>query len=245
MSKDLNITPLEYELIEAQLDGNLSSEQAKAFQDLEKKDADWSLKVHEVKALREDLESHLVKAELEKIHGEAFAPKKPRTAFLPRWIWAVAASLTLILVAWWVFQGFFQKPNEKLFAAYYGTDPGLITAMSGTDSYEFDRGMVDYKEGKYQEALALWEPLLEQNPNGDTLLYFVAMANLELQNFQESQKDLQKILSGSPSEFEEDALWYLALIYLKQGELDQAQMLLSDLERPEAQKLLEEIQKEL
>jgi tetratricopeptide (TPR) repeat protein len=244
MSKDLHITPLEYELIEAWLDESLSSEQEKAFQDLEKEDSDWSLKVKEVKALREDLESLLVKNELEKIHEEAFDGRNPKTATFPRWIWAVAASLALIFVAWWGFQGRFQDPNQKLFEAYYETDPGLITAMSGTDSYEFDRGMVDFKEGKYQEALSLWKPLLEQNPSGDTLLYFVGMANLELQNFQESKEDLQKILSESSSEFEEDAKWYLALIYLKQGERDQAKLLLSDLHRPEAQKLLEEIQKE-
>ncbi|WP_288370385.1 tetratricopeptide repeat protein [uncultured Algoriphagus sp.] len=244
MSKDLHITPLEYELIEAWLDDSLSSEQEKAFQDMEKEDSDWALKVKEVKTLREDLESLLVKNELEKIHEEAFEGSNPRTASFPRWIWAVAASLALILVAWWGFQGGFQDPNQKLFEAYYETDPGLITAMSGTDSYEFDRGMVDFKEGKYQEALALWKPLLEQNPSGDTLLYFVGMANLELQNFQESKEDLQKILSESSSEFEEDAKWYLALIYLKQGELDQAKLLLSDLDKPEAQKLLEEIQKE-
>jgi tetratricopeptide (TPR) repeat protein len=211
---------------------------------MEKEDSDWSLKVKEVKALREDLESLLVKKELEKIHEEAFEGSNSKTVPFPRWIWAMAASLALILVAWWGFQVGFQDPNQKLFEAYYETDPGLITAMSGTDSYEFDRGMVDFKEAKYQEALALWDPLLEENPSGDTLLYFVAMANLELENFEESEKDLRKILSDSTSQFEKDAKWYLALIYLKQGERDQAKLLLSDLDRPEAQKLLEEIQKE-
>lgn len=244
MSKDLNITPLEYELIEAWLDETLSPEQAKAFQDLEKEDSEWSLKVQEVKALREELESLMVKEELEKIHEEAFAGSASKTVPFPRWIWAVAASLALIFVAWWGFRVGLQDPNQKLYETYYETDPGLITAMSGTDSYEFDRGMVDYKEGKYQEALTLWEPLLEQNPSGDTLLYFVAMANLELENFQESQKILQRILSESSSEFEEDAKWYLALIYLKQGKLEQVKTLLSNVERPEAKQLLEEIQKD-
>lgn len=242
MSKDLHITPLEYELIEAWLDESLSSEQEKVFQDLKKEDSDWSLKVKEVKALREDLESLLVKKELEKIHEEAFAGTNPRTATFSRWIWAVAASVALILVAWWGFQGGFQDSNQKLFEAYYETDPGLITAMSGTDSYEFDRGMVDFKEGKYQEALARWELLLKENPADDTLLYFVAMAHLEMENYPLSQELLKQVADEDSSEFKEDASWYLALIYLKKGEMEEAKLILSNLAKPEAQELLQKIQ---
>ena len=184
----------------------------------------------------------MFKVELEKIHEEIVNQKPTKSASLSRWILAIAASLILILVSWWGIQSVFQSPNEKLFAAYYQTDPGLITAMSGSDSYEFDRGMVDYKEGKYKEALARWNLLLEEEFADDTLIYFVAMANLELGNYDLSQKLLKQVADENASEFKEDASWYLALIYLKNGELDPAKLMLSNLDRPEAQALLKEIQ---
>ncbi len=209
---------------------------------MEVRDADWSLKVEEVKTLRQDLESYLVKTELDKIHHEVYTEKSPKTRKLPQWIWAVAASITLILVGWISFQFLFVDSNEKLFTAYYETDPGLITAMSGTDSYEFDRGMVDFKEGKYEEALALWQPLLEENPTGDTLLYFVAMANLELENYSESQESLELIIKGNPSEFKQDAEWYLALLYLRNGQTEKAKGLFSNSNKPEAKEILEKLE---
>lgn len=242
MSKELNISPIEYELIEAKLDGTLNEEQLQALRELEAQDADWSLKVEEVKTLRQDLESYLVKAELDKFHEEAYPEKTPKTRKLPQWIYAVAASITLILVGWISFQFLFVESNEKLFTTYYETDPGLITAMSGTDSYEFDRGMVDFKEGKYEEALALWQPLLEENPTGDTLLYFVAMANLELENYSESQESLELIIKGNPSEFKQDAVWYLALLYLRNGQTEKAKGLFSNSNKPEAKEILEKLE---
>ncbi|UZD22870.1 tetratricopeptide repeat protein [Algoriphagus halophytocola] len=242
MSKDLNITPIEYELIEAKLDGTLADMQMKALRELEAEDADWSLKVEEVKALRQDLESYLVKTELDKIHEKAFPAEKSKTRQLPQWIWGVAAAIALILVGWISFQFLFTETHEKLFTTYYETDPGLITAMSGTDSYEFDRGMVDFKEGKYEEALALWQPLLEEKPTGDTLLYFVAMANLELENYIESQEYLEKILTGNPSEFKQDAEWYLGLLYLRNGQTEKAKGYFSNSNKPEAKEILEKLE---
>ena len=68
------------------------------------------------------------------------------------------------------------------------------------------------------------------------------MANLELGNYDLSQKLLKQVADENASEFKEDASWYLALIYLKNGELDPAKLMLSNLDRPEAQALLKEIQ---
>ena len=242
MSKDLHIDPFEYELIEAKLDGKLTVEQLQAYHDLESKDPDWKEKEEEVKTLRKDLESYLLKTELDKIHHEAFPQTPSKSRSLSPWIWAVAASVALILVGWLGFQNIFNTANNKLFTAYYQTDPGLITAMSGTDSYEFDRGMVDFKEGKYQEALALWEPILTQKPEADTLLYFVAMANMELEHFERSQSLLEKLLNGNPSEFTEDAQWYLGLIYLRKGETEKAKSIFLESDRPEAKAILEELE---
>ncbi|MHA7130512.1 tetratricopeptide repeat protein [Algoriphagus namhaensis] len=243
MAKNIDIAPEEYELIEAWLDGKASDLQKQSFAQKETSDPHWSQKVAEVKALREDLETYLLKTVLEDIHLKSFPAPAAKSSPIPSWLWGVAASVAILLVGWLGFQKLFSDPNQVLFEAYYQTDPGLITAMSGTDSYEFDRGMVDYKEGKYQEALARWQPLLSENPESDTLLYFVAMAQLETQDTESSQQYLEKLIALESSAFEPDAQWYLALILLQKGEVERAQSLLSALDRPEARDLLEKLQK--
>lgn len=241
MGKELHIDPFEYELIEAKLDGELNDEQLQAYRDRESMDPDWKEKVEEVKTLRKDIESYLLKTELKKIHEEAFPKAAPKSRRLSPWVWTVAASVALIFMGWLGVQTIFNSSDEKLFTAYYQTDPGLITAMSGTDSYEFDRGMVDFKEGKYQEALVLWEPLLNQNQEADTLRYFVAMANMELEHFELSQTLLEKLVNGNPSEFTEDAKWYLGLLYLRKGESEKAKAIIAESNRAEAKAILEEL----
>jgi tetratricopeptide (TPR) repeat protein len=242
MSKDLSISTFEFELIEAWLEGNLTDEQAQAFQEFEKNNPYWNLKVQEVQSLQENLESYLIRSELDEIHQENISKHSSRLRPIPAWMWAVAASLALVLVSWWGFQELFQESHERLFQTYYEADPGLITAMSGTDSYEFERGMVDYKEGKYQEALGFWEPLLDQNPEKDTLLYFLGIANLELGQYALSEDFLIKVASADQSEFQDDALWYLGLIYLKTGEIEKAKQQLTSTTRPEAQSILEKLE---
>ena len=64
MENNLKITPSEYELIEAWLDGKLTKEQSLAFQHSENEDPEWSLKIQEVKILKNDLEAYLFKVEL-------------------------------------------------------------------------------------------------------------------------------------------------------------------------------------
>ncbi len=74
---------------------------------------------------------------------------------------------------------------EQLFAKYYSADPSLITTMGGSDEYNFNKAMINYKTGKYKEAAYEWEALISLQAANDTLLYFTASAYL-------AQKKLKK-----------------------------------------------------
>ena len=88
----------------------------------------------------------------------------------------IAASVVAIVsFSYWMF---FYKGNrdEKLYSKYYITDPGLATVMGNSPDYDFEKAMVEYKNGDYGKAFKTWNALLKQKPSDDTIIYFVAMA---------------------------------------------------------------------
>ena len=139
---------------------------------------------------------------------------------------AIAASFTAILFAgWW-----FLKPGDtgtnELFSDAFVTDPGLPTRMSESDNYDFYDAMVEYKMENYEKALEIWAES-EGTIGADTLNYYMGMAQLNLNNYSEAEKNLATIDAESP--FSEKAKWY------------QLKMLIDDKKYEEAKKLIETI----
>ena len=82
--------------------------------------------------------------------------------------------------------------------------------------------MVSYKQGAYAEAIAQWEPLLNEKPKNDTLNYFVGVAHLANNNESEAITFLQWATEKENSQFLSDAYYYLGLSYLKKGNKENA-----------------------
>lgn len=165
----------------------------------------------------------------------------------PIWKYGIAASIIVILgFALWIG---FQKStpdSSDLYAAYFYPDPGLPIPMSSTDTYQFDEGMVSYKEEKYEDALDLWKQLLENTPT-DTVLYYSAMAELNLGNAKLAAQKLEQLIAIPSGEFYYKSLWYRSLIYLQEGDLKNAQALLQQLPADNSRRneLLAKIQEQL
>lgn len=166
-----------------------------------------------------------------------------RSRSIPLWKYGIAASLALIAVVLvWLSLGRGIGEEEDLFSAYYYPDPGLPVPMSSTDSYEFDDGMVSYKEEAYAEAEAVWTELRRLGDT-DTLVFYVAMAKLNQGQAAESSVLLDQIRLQPESEFYEKALWYSALIQLKEGKLEEAKATLLEMrgDDPRTQELLDRL----
>ncbi len=112
--------------------------------------------------------------------------------------------------------------EEKLFSAYYKPDPGLISAMSTTDNYTFDRAMIDYKTGSYDSAIKAWETLLAAKPDNDTLNYFIGSAWLAKEDGEQAIPYFKKVIVLPGSYFKHDAYWYTGLALLKQKKVKEA-----------------------
>lgn len=161
------------------------------------------------------------------------------------WFYAAAAIAALVFsyMGWRFF-----KPDDTgktdLYATYFYPDPGLPVAMDmDTATYVFNEGMVSYKEGDYQRAIKTWNALSPSAVGSDTLRYYIAMAQLNDGDLTHAAKALHTLMAGGNTAFHERAVWYLALIRVKEKDYPAAISLLKQLNDSEdARQLLHAVQ---
>lgn len=129
--------------------------------------------------------------------------------------YAAMISVLAVGVLWWMGR---TGQNEQLFAQYHVPDPGLPIPMSAVNDPDFQDAMVAYKLGDMEEASAKWGKLLLREPGNDTLVYYMAQAELQMGNIQAAMPGLQAVAADSTSGFKDKARWYLFLAYLKMGD---------------------------
>ena len=140
-------------------------------------------------------------------------------ASMKRWLVAASIALVVGLASWFLLR---PAGGDRLYEAYYEKDPGLISAMGTSDNYQFDKAMIDYKNGKYQDAIKAWEQLSVSHPLSDTLNYFLGSAFLAVKDPAKAIVSFNKLLPQKNSVFYADANWYLGLALIGQGKKQEA-----------------------
>jgi tetratricopeptide (TPR) repeat protein len=225
----------------------MSEDEYNAFAIKLKNDSALQEKVHSVRLLFLGISESAMEGGVKEFHKELTAdaqqntPKTGKIFSMKQWL--VAASI--IIIAGIGALLFLNRNNreEKLFATYYKPDPGLITAMSVSDNYEFDRAMIDYKTKDYDGAIHAWEKLLTAKPDNDTLNYFIASAWLAKKNNEKAIIYFQKVISDTSSYFLHDAYWYAGLALLKEGKDKEAIPFIEKSEHPHKNDLIEKLEK--
>lgn len=121
-----------------------------------------------------------------------------------------------------------QSSPEELFLAYYEVDAAPISRNQAPES-DLLKGYQAFNQQNYQEALALWDRLpVDQLDRFTTneLSYYRGLTYLELGRSTEAIQQLKRI---QDSNFAHRATWYLALIWLKEGQIDKARPLIQGL----------------
>ncbi|WP_114748200.1 tetratricopeptide repeat protein [Pleomorphovibrio marinus] len=241
MKTNQHITQEELEILESYLMDRLKPEEKVDLESRLQVDVLLQEKLAEVKGLIGGMEEAVLR---EKMKGfqEGFS-SNPNNGIRgnQRWIrvLAIAASVIILLgVMLWI-HVFSETQGQKVFHAYFEQDPGVPTTMSSTDTYAFDRGMVDFKIGNYTSAITLWQPLINKDSPSDTLNYFMGMAHLGLGESSEAILFLERVESLEDSKFQRDAIWYLALAHIKHGDFSSAKRYLVDAEHHRKEELME------
>lgn len=248
MSKEHNISQEEFERIENYLDGSMPALERSRFElDLQENSL-LRDRLEEVKSLRLGIESAVLKEQLEGFHSElGGSPSKyDSESLLPtfnsrrkRIRWIAAASIIILIGAFFL-RGM-ESSTEKLFAKHFVPDPGLATHMGSSDNFEFYDGMVDYKQGKYSQAIDKWNKLVISKPNNDTLTYFIGVAHLAAGDEKEAIRMLKDLSTTSGNSFENETLYYLGLAYLKSDDTEEAKKYLTFSSTESAKRILSEL----
>jgi tetratricopeptide (TPR) repeat protein len=240
-----NVDPIpqeEWELIEQYLAGNMPAEQHYAFEARMNADQSLRAKVQQVQTISIGIKESALAQKLQQFHQQL--PKQISTPVRKnnsRVYWLSAAAAVVLLIVVGVFMSKSKNEGEKLFAQYFEADPGLATTMGSSTEYEFNLGMIQYRSGKFKEALAVWKPLLKERPLNDTLNYFTGMAFLSMDQADSAGHFFKQTLSLSNTSFQSDANWFLALSLLKQNKAAEAVPFLQQTKHPRKEELLSAI----
>ncbi len=164
-----------------------------------------------------------------------------------KWLSAVAAVILLMVVAGIVL---LQKPADgpALYASHFEPYPNALEPVTrGIEPADFRMQAFEaYEAGEYAKATAAFQQMLslEEEPN---IRFYLAMS---LQNNSQYGQALAKLklLQGSGSRFEAQALWYQALLEIRAEQREEAAQTLELLlqavpayKAPEARELLEKL----
>lgn len=234
------------ELFERYLLGQMNAAEKESFETNIGEDAGLQDEFEEFNALFQTIEESGMRTKLNEFHQNIEKDNIPVRQLDPpkrKFNFRIAATVLLLLSVggFWFFNR--ADPNERLFHEYYTQDPGLPTVMGSNDNYEFYEAMVDYKQGNYAIAIEKWGKLLEKKPENDTLNYFMGSAYLANDNALRSLRYLEQVSNDKSSKFRDDALYYLALGYLKVNRKDAAEKTLKQAESARVIELMEELDK--
>ncbi|NOX86531.1 MAG: tetratricopeptide repeat protein [Chlorobi bacterium] len=215
--KKHNQSQNEFERIERYLTGRMDNKEKLDFEASLKTDPLLSKQTEEVRALLHAIEEKKLREKLDDFHEELTAGERRVMSVRPFQKYIIAASVALLIgLGIWLLS-VRKTPDEKLFSQYFKPDPGLITPMSTTSDYEFYRGMVDYKQGKYKPAINRWNRLIEKKPDNDTLNFYLGVSYLAGGNSKKATDFLSKAVKYPNSILINEAWYYLGLAYLKEG----------------------------
>ena len=211
------------ERVDAYLTNRLTPEEVITFEADLLTDATLALALEQQREIQHAIGYQQVMTTIQSLHGRPLSRAKHK---LPLWSWiAFAASILALCV--FIYQTCGHGPsNENIFAEFYTQDPGLPTLMGTPDTdFAFYEGMVKYKSGDYAQAIIDWEKLSGTGRYADTLSFYLAMAHLGIEEYDNAEGYLTQ--TRPTSIFSDKVIWYQALIALRAGEHIKARQLLT------------------
>lgn len=243
MTDDQHIPQQEQEQIERYLSGEMDPAEQEAFRTRLINDPLLQSRVNEIKLLSVGIQEVNLSSRLEEFHSNIPVTGRAKAEVYSMRKWMVAASSIIVigLAALWFFTR--EKTNDKLYADYFQPDPGLLSAMSASSNYSFEKAMVDYKSGKYNEAISGWRQLLNNGAASDTLNYFMASAFLASDRSDSAIIYFDKVQTSQKSVFIAESYWYKGLALIKQGRITEAITSIEKSDRKEKEDLITQLKK--
>ena len=199
--------------------------------------------------LEEDIMS--LRDTMQMIYAEDEKVKRVPAGFPRRKLYFAAATLALLLATGGIVKKVSQPEydNHEIFNKFYQPYDVTVTYRSGNT--ETDRllltALQKYEDENYEEALLLFEQLLEKRKDDMAVNLYSGISYLEMEKYQKATHTFQTIIADDNNLFIEQAEWYLAMCYVKTDENGKAKELLDELIKKESyyKEMARQIKKEL
>ncbi len=180
---------------------------------------------------------HMNSTPMEKTLKPPSSPsKKSLFQSINRW-YAVAAIILLFLMVAFLVQ--LSSPNalstEQLVATHLATPheaPSNSMGVSTTDEATWNQAKDAYKTKNYAQVIALLRPLATANTDKAAVYFYLGLAYL----YDENSPSIEAIppleqAGNRYSAYKDMANWYVALAYLKGGEMEKAKAVLEEIKK--------------
>lgn len=206
------------ELLVDYLDGRMSAEEKILFEQRLKQDETLLAALEEYKTIGEDLRAidrnNTIDdvAQWEKEYLDSHH-KESNTRFSLKHLLAIAAMFTILAVA---AINFLKTPNyASLFQENYSPYEDMVTQRGNSEDSRMQNAMNLYNRGMYAKAA----PLFEGAENSLAPLY-QGICYLETESYSQAEIAFKQALSNERTR--EQAQWYLALTFLRDGQRQQS-----------------------
>ena len=235
-------------LIEQYLDNELPAAERERFEQRLKEDTAFAQAFQVEKDVRDGIEAlgnQNLKSELKTIYQEEVLDREAtiRPMKRRRWWLMAAAAIAALLLSWWLWPERLASA-EELYASYF--QPEYSYTERGNQEQLISRAEAKLRQGAYAEALPLLEQLLSVEPGRAEFQLAKGIALVETGQYEKGLAALQKSGTLSPTH-QNEALWYEALAWLKQGDLERTLEVLEEIPSssaryPQAQALKRKVQ---
>ncbi|MFC2138547.1 tol-pal system YbgF family protein [Bacteroidota bacterium] len=221
------------EVIEKFISNELKGEKLAWFQDQLRNNKDFvaQYKLHiDINAAIEEDDIMQLRNKLNDIYNN-FREKENKTGKILRFKQLSVAAVVFIIIGITGLMILYKNQNlssEDLYASYYTPYETIINVRSVDKNMEdkITQAFGYYQEKEYSEALELFNEILTEEPNNIFILFYSAIAEMEVGNTTKAIQKLETIINDKNNLFIQQSEWYLSLCYLKVDNKEKATSLL-------------------
>jgi len=143
------------------------------------------------------------------------------------WIASVAAILIIGFIA---FNFWPNKTSNDLFATHYEPYRNVVKPVTRgeTEMDSLSQAFYDYENKNYDKALSYLNALKER-PESQVLEFYRAMIYIEQEEFDKAYQTLKLYTSQGEAKLKAQSLWYMALLNIRKGNIEEAKNQLQQL----------------
>lgn len=212
------------ELINAYLDGKLSPEDQRLFEQLLEEQPEYKklLEEHRQFKIAVTLEERSkIKDFLLEVDQDQKSKIQPGTGW-KSWLFSGVAACVIVLAGFFLWTNLSMTPGEKIYKSYYEAYPNLIapTVRGASQANLKSDAFLAFDNQEYEKAAVLFENL-QQEPDSDYAIFYLGICQLELGRPEKAIPLFLKVKEDAVNPDKITATWYAALGYFQLNKLEE------------------------